>query len=198
VRETGARHAHIILRLHVGARRQKRLNHLQVAVLRGEVKRRISILRRRRASTSAPPSAILPRPSGLPTPPHAKCRAQARSLPPSFHPPPTSPSPSESPAARVHRRRRAHPPPSPPTHPRPHACETQRAREWRLATACCATLSRWPAAQHAPAYAAANPARVTTDIQHPASRLTPSPPAYPPSTLWLPRPAVVPHYHPYI
>jgi hypothetical protein len=97
--------------------------------------------------------------------------------------------PRKPPAARVHRRRRAHPPPPPPpTHPRPHARETQHARERRLATACCATLSRWPAAQHAPAYDAANPARVTTRIQPPASRLTPSPPASTPSTTHSLRP----------
>jgi hypothetical protein len=123
---------------------------------------------------------------------HTTTRRVSRSSPvPAslFHPPPTSPPPPESPAARVHRRRRAHPPPPPPTHPRPHARETQRAREGRLATACCAALSRWPAAQHAPAYAAVNPARDTTRIQPPASRPTPSPSLSPRFTKWLQTPA---------
>ena len=62
----GARDAHIRLRLHVGALRQQRPNHLCVALLRGEVERRPSVLRRKRASRSAPPSAILPRPVSLP------------------------------------------------------------------------------------------------------------------------------------
>jgi hypothetical protein len=72
----GAHDAHIILRLHVGALRQQRLDHLQVAALRGEVERRLSILRRRRASGSAPPSAILKRP---PPPPESACAAAAAS-----------------------------------------------------------------------------------------------------------------------
>jgi hypothetical protein len=62
------------------ALRLQRLNHLRVAVLRGHVERRPSVLRRRRASRSAPPSAILPRPSGLPTPPHGEYRTQGRYL----------------------------------------------------------------------------------------------------------------------
>jgi hypothetical protein len=80
------RDAHLLPRLHVGALRQQRPNQLQVAGNRGGDERRLSVLRRRRASRSAPASAILPRP----------CRAQVRPLPPSFHSPPTSPSPSES------------------------------------------------------------------------------------------------------
>jgi hypothetical protein len=129
----GARHAHIILRLHVGARRQQRPNRLQVAVLRGEVERRPSVLRRRPASRSAPPSAVLPRPSSLPTSPHAECRAQARSLPPSFHPPPQAPRcprapppprPSTAAAAPTQRRRRL-----PPTRVRTRLRLSARARD---------------------------------------------------------------------
>jgi hypothetical protein len=52
----GAHDAHILLCLHVGALRQQRLHHLQMAVLRGCVERRPSVLRRRRESRSAPPS----------------------------------------------------------------------------------------------------------------------------------------------
>jgi hypothetical protein len=48
--ERGAREIHIILRLHVGAFRQQRLDNLQVAEIRGEDERRPSVLRRRRAS----------------------------------------------------------------------------------------------------------------------------------------------------
>jgi hypothetical protein len=94
----GARDAHIRLRLHVGALRQQRLDHLQVAVFRGGVERRYPVLRRRRGKF--PPFAIIPRPSRLPAPANAMWCAQARPLPPSFDPPPTRSSPPESACSR--------------------------------------------------------------------------------------------------
>jgi hypothetical protein len=61
--------AHIILRVHVGALRQQRPNHLQVAAQRGVVEWRPSVLRLKRASRSAPPSA--PTHARTPTRTHA-------------------------------------------------------------------------------------------------------------------------------
>jgi hypothetical protein len=110
----GARDAHIRLRLHVGALRQQRPNHLQVAGNRGGEERRLSVLRRRRASRSAPASAILPRPSRLPAPAHAARRAQVRPLPPSFHPPPTRPIAFREHVHSIHRVPSPSPLPPPP------------------------------------------------------------------------------------
>jgi hypothetical protein len=47
--------SHIRLRLHVGALRQQRTNHLHLALLRGSEERRPSLLPRKRPSPSAPP-----------------------------------------------------------------------------------------------------------------------------------------------
>jgi hypothetical protein len=66
--------AHLLLRLHVGALRQQGLNHLQIAVLRGQEEWRPSVLRRRRASQSAPsPASHQPR-----APPRVRARPQPR------------------------------------------------------------------------------------------------------------------------
>jgi hypothetical protein len=109
----GARDAHSYLRIYVGAAAPAaplppscgHYDRLRVAIVRGKVKRRTAAAASARpASRSAPPSAILPRPSCPPTPARGECRSQARSLP-SCHPPPTSPPPAprqppaESPAA---------------------------------------------------------------------------------------------------
>jgi hypothetical protein len=58
----GARDAHIILQLNVGALRQQRPNNLQVAAVRGDVEWRPSVLRRRRENCDQ----RLPSPSVLP------------------------------------------------------------------------------------------------------------------------------------
>ena len=98
------RDSHLNLRMHVGALRQQRHNHLPVAVFRGGVEERSpSMLQRSLAWQSACPTAIISRPSSLPAPAHAAwhaaCRAQARpGRPPhpSLHPPPTRPPIPES------------------------------------------------------------------------------------------------------
>ena len=70
------RHAHVILRLHVGALRQQRPNHLRMAIVRRSDERRPSTLRRTQASRSAPASAVLPTPSALPAPARSELASQ--------------------------------------------------------------------------------------------------------------------------
>jgi hypothetical protein len=91
----GACDAHLNLRLHVGALRQQRPNHLQVAALRGGVERRPSILRRRRehCGKRLPPPSSRPSPAG----PHqhtprvalrpSPCLRTFTRLPPASRPP---------------------------------------------------------------------------------------------------------------
>ena len=77
--------AHLILCPHIGALRQQRSNHLHVAPLRSNVQRRPSVLPHKRASPSAPPSAILPTPFRLPAHTHiASVAVKARHCVPRF------------------------------------------------------------------------------------------------------------------
>jgi hypothetical protein len=165
------------------------------------LERRLSILRRRRASRSAPPTKRLPQPSSRcpPACPHHHTASVALkpgpclSLSSASHQPLASREPlafREPRCPRASRRR-------PLTRVRTRVRLSARAR----GTARCSLLCRSePLARCSacPSIRRSQPSRVTTRIQLPASRPTPSPPPYPPFTLWLPRPAVVPHYHPYI
>ena len=125
---TGSR-AHIILRLHIGALGQQRLNDHHVAVLRGDVERRRSVLPHKRATPSAPPSAVLPTPYRMPTQPHRRHTASVavkarhcvprftRLLPARRSPQPTCPRAPAPPHAVA---------PLTTTQPSPHPHETQR------------------------------------------------------------------------
>ena len=75
---TARRHAHIHLRLRVGALRQQGPNHLRVAIVRRSVERRPFILQHTQASRSAPASAVPPTPSGSVLPAPARSEHQSR------------------------------------------------------------------------------------------------------------------------
>jgi hypothetical protein len=75
VSRTQKRDGHLILRLHIGALRQQRPNHLRAAVRRGRAKRRLSVLRRRQASRS-----ILRRKTSLQTHTHTYIQKRTHAL----------------------------------------------------------------------------------------------------------------------